>query len=206
MTPSVHTVVFAKAPRPGEAKTRLAPALGPRGAAELAARLLGHALTQALQANLGPVELCRSPDEADAWRAVTLPRGLIISAQGSGDLGTRLARAAERVTAGGHPVLLMGTDCPALTRQRLQAMARTLANVDATLTPVADGGYAALGLNRFHPTLFRDIPWSTAAVSRITAERIRALGWSLHCHPTLHDIDEPDDLRHLPPDWPEQHV
>ncbi|ABI56108.1 TIGR04282 family arsenosugar biosynthesis glycosyltransferase [Alkalilimnicola ehrlichii MLHE-1] len=203
MTPTVHTVVFAKAPRPGRVKTRLIPALGPAGAAELAARLLAHALAQALRADLGPVELCRSPDDDRAWGAVELPPGLILSGQGDGDLGARLARAAGRVIAGGRPALLMGTDCPALTADRLHAMARALGDADAAITPVADGGYAALGFNHCHPDLFRDVPWSTPTVCQVTAARLSALGWSLHHCPTLHDIDEPGDLRHLPPDWPE---
>ena len=56
------TIVFAKAPVAGLAKTRLAPALGAAGAAALAQRLLAHATAQAVGAALGPVEICTTPD------------------------------------------------------------------------------------------------------------------------------------------------
>lgn len=53
---------MAKAPVPGLAKTRLAPALGFEGAAAIALRLLQHAVAQAVAAGLGPVTLWAAPD------------------------------------------------------------------------------------------------------------------------------------------------
>jgi hypothetical protein len=68
-----RVVVFAKAPLPGRAKTRLIPALGAEGAARLARRMLGHALAQAMAARVGAVELCMSPGPEDAaWHGVEL--------------------------------------------------------------------------------------------------------------------------------------
>ena len=55
---STVVIVFAKAPVPGLAKTRLIPALGAAGAAALAERLLLQATAAAVAAQLGPVELC----------------------------------------------------------------------------------------------------------------------------------------------------
>ena len=57
-----------------------------------------------------------------AWQGI-LPGGLLLSDQGKGDLGRRLARAARRAIAGGEAVLLIGTDCPELTAGRLRAAA-----------------------------------------------------------------------------------
>ena len=54
-------VIFAKAPRAGYAKTRLIPALGADGAARLARRMLTHMVNQALDAGVGPTELCMTP-------------------------------------------------------------------------------------------------------------------------------------------------
>ncbi|MBT9476549.1 TIGR04282 family arsenosugar biosynthesis glycosyltransferase, partial [Polaromonas sp.] len=134
-------VIFAKAPQPGAAKTRLTPALGAEGAANLARRMLVHTLQQALAAGAGPVELCMSPAPGDpAWHGVALPDGVARTAQGDGDLGQRMARAVARATGQG-PVLLFGTDCPALTTAHLMEADRQLARHDAMLLPVADGGY-----------------------------------------------------------------
>jgi hypothetical protein len=203
MTTAPRLIVFAKAPVAGQAKTRLIPALGAPGAARLASTLLGHAVEQALASSVGPVELCVSPAPQDPSWTDLLPQhpALQLSDQGSGDLGERMARAAQRALAAGQPVLLMGTDCPGLTVDRLREAAQHLRSHDAVLIPAFDGGYVLLGLRRFDGSLFSGIAWSTASVADATRARIARLGWSLASLPTLHDIDEPDDLQWLPGHW-----
>ena len=197
-----RVVIFAKAPLAGLAKTRLIPALGMAGSAALAARLLQHALLQAVEADLGPVELCAAPTARHPiWDRLAIPEGVARSEQGDGDLGRRLARAAQRIVGGGERLLLMGTDCPALTSVRLRLAAAALGEHDASLIPATDGGYALLGLRRFHADLFTAMPWSTAEVAQLTRQRIAALGWSLAELSPLHDIDEPQDLQWLPAGW-----
>ena len=196
---SARLVVFAKAPQAGKVKTRLIPALGAQGASALAQRMLTHVLQQALQSNAGPVELCMSPPCDPAWENVAIPAAVLRTAQGEGDLGERMARAIRRVTAEvGVPVLLMGSDCPALTAAVLHEAARQLQTHDALLIPVADGGYVLIGLKSPCPTLFSQMPWSTASVAAETLSRMAALGLSVWRGPLLHDIDEPADLAHLP--------
>jgi rSAM/selenodomain-associated transferase 2 len=129
--------------------------------------------------------------------------GFAVPDQGEGDLGARMARAVHRVTTGphGHPVLLMGTDCPALTAGIIGEAAAQLARHDAVLVPVADGGYVLLGLRADCPDIFRDMAWSTAVVAAETRRRLAALGLNLWLGPTLNDIDEPADRVHLPSEW-----
>lgn len=197
-------VIFAKAPLAGLAKTRLIPALGAEGAARLARRFLDHAMAQAIQARVGPVELCLSPGPDDsAWHGVKRPDGVSCTDQGEGDLGARMARAVHRVTAGPHgqPILLMGTDCPQLTAGILRDAAAQLAQHDAVLIPVADGGYVLLGLRAPCPALFSEMAWSTPAVTAETLRRLAGLGLSVWVGPTLNDIDEPADLRFVPGSW-----
>lgn len=200
----VRILIFAKAPQPGFAKTRLIPTLGAGGAADLAQRLLMHTLNEALAAQVGRVELCVTPSAtAAAWRALDVSDVVQWSDQGSGDLGERLARATGRVIAGGESALVIGTDCPDLTAPRLQQAANALRHSDATLVPTADGGYALLGLNRFHASLFTGIGWSTATVAFETLCHLGKLGWTVQSEPMLHDIDEPADLKWLPKTWRE---
>ena len=201
MSTQPRLVVFAKAPQAGSAKTRLAPALGAEGAATLARTLLDHTLGQALAAGIGPVELCMSPGPDNAaWQGVTLPAGLTCTDQGEGDLGARMARAVQRVTTElQQPVLLFGTDCHALDATQLRAAAAALRQHDAALIPVADGGYVLIGLQAPCPELFEHMAWSTAGVAAETLRRLAARGLSTWIGPTLHDIDEPADLVHLPP-------
>jgi len=198
----MRILIFAKAPRAGAAKTRLIPALGADRAAALAHRMLDRMLASAIEAACGTVELCASPaiDSTD-WRDVALPRHLAISAQGEGDLGARLARHALRAIKQDGGVLLVGTDCLELDATKLRDAAQALRNVDTVLHPTFDGGYALLGLRRFDASLFDGIEWSTASVAETTRQRIAQLGRTLHLAATLHDIDEPADLAHVPAEW-----
>ena len=193
-------VVFAKAPRPGVAKTRLIPALGAQGAADLARRMLLHTLEQALASGVGDVELCMSPGPgASAWDGVALPPDLNLSDQGEGDLGQRMARAVDRVTTTlAQPVLLMGTDCPALSAAHIAHAAQQLQQHDAVLVPVADGGYVLMGLHAPCAEVFSNMAWSTATVASETIRRLELQSRSVWLGPRLHDIDEPEDLVHLP--------
>lgn len=198
MTPT-RIVIIAKAPIAGFCKTRLIPALGAHGAAWLAQRMLTRSVRCALDARLGPVELCVTPGfQAFDWPSLGLPDGLVWSEQGEGDLGARMGRAAQRVTAGGEAILLIGTDCPGLDSSVMKNAAAALQDHDACLVPAADGGYVLLGLKRFSPTLFDNMPWSTEVVAEETRQRLSRLGWRLSSLARLHDIDEPQDLTSLP--------
>jgi len=200
----IRTVILAKAPIAGFAKTRLIPKLGAQGAAELAAWLIKYTVNQALNANIGPVELCVTPDRNhQLWRKLELADDITWSKQGVGDLGNRLARIAKRVIDKKEAVLLIGTDCPQLDKEKLRHAALVLQTADACLIPAEDGGYTLLGLQQFHPSLFVNIPWSTNKVAEITRQRIRLLKWNMRELPSLNDIDHPEDLKWLPADWSE---
>lgn len=197
-----QVIVFAKAPVAGQAKTRLIPALGAEGAARLAAQLLDHALDVALAAAVGPVQLCVAPDRSHpAFVAAARRPGLSIGEQGVGDLGERMSRAFDAALHGDGPALLIGTDAPALDADYLRAAAHALDAADAVFGPTADGGYALIGLRRPAPGLFTGMRWSHDRVMAETRERLAALGLHHQELPMLHDIDEPQDLVHLPPQW-----
>lgn len=201
---SVRIVIVAKAPQEGFAKTRLIPKLGRKGAANLAKKLLKHAVMQAVEAKVGPVELCTTSENNFAWGELNLPPSISWSSQGEGDLGARLAKICMRVIHQSESVLLMGTDCPALNADYIQRSVQALKHYDASIVPVSDGGYALLALNKFDASLFSDIPWSTNKVTMLTRKRLSQLSWSLSISAELNDIDEPSDLQWLPKHWHEQ--
>lgn len=200
----VRLIIFAKAPIAGFAKTRLIPALGQAGAAQLAQTLLINTVNNGLESKFNTMELCVTPDPSHSvWEKFTIADNIVWSAQGDGDLGERLARASKRAVDQGESVLLIGTDCPQLTSTILQEAATALLDVNAVIIPATDGGYTLLGLNEFHPSIFEGIAWSTESVFVDTVDRFRKLHWQNHVMPPLHDIDEPQDLCWLPNDWPE---
>ena len=199
---STAVIVFAKAPVPGLAKTRLAPALGETGAAALAERMLHHALAQATAADVGPVELCAAPDATHpALQAAAAEQGARLSEQGTGDLGLRMHRALARSLMRHGRALLIGTDAPSLDATVLRQAASALQEHDAVFVPALDGGYALVGQRRADPRWFSDMQWSHDRVMEVTRERLRAAGVRWTELPPVADIDEPLDLKHLPPGW-----
>lgn len=201
---STAVIVFAKAPVAGVAKTRLTPALGAEGAAALAARMLRHTLAQAAQADIGPLELCCAPDAAHpALIAAAAPFGATLTAQGSGDLGLRMHRAFARALMRHGRALLIGTDAPALDAAMLRSAGERLLDHDAVFVPALDGGYALVGQRRADPRWFSDMAWSTAGVMEETRRRLRAAGLRWAELAPVADIDEPQDLVHLPAAWRE---
>jgi rSAM/selenodomain-associated transferase 1 len=195
-------LVFAKAPVAGYAKTRLAEAIGAQRAAQLAERLLVEATRRAVEADIGPVELCCAPDAAHpSFTALARSAPVTLAVQGEGDLGLRMRRAFERTLSTQRRAIVIGTDAPGLDAQYLREAAARLESHEAVLGPALDGGYALIGLRRPAAALFEGIAWSTARVLAQTRERLELLGLTHAELGMLADIDEPADLRHLPAAW-----
>lgn len=192
--PALKIAILAKAPVPGFAKTRLIPALGPDGAAMLQQRLTERAAATACAAKLGPVTLWAAPDESHAsFQALAVAHEIVVKRQPDGDLGARMLAAMQD-----GPVLVIGTDCPALTSSHLRACAEVLRDgIDAVIIPAEDGGYALIGTRRPIPALFSDMMWSTATVMTETRRRLARLGLTWREPLRLWDIDVPEDLARL---------
>lgn len=196
--PAACVLVFARYPTPGQAKTRLIPALGSAGAAQFYRQLAEGMISQLRILRQGyPVDVVLWYSGATAaTMADWLGEDWIYCPQPEGDLGHRLRMATDWAFGQGYDsVLVMGTDCPDLDESILRQGLRYLAQgADLVLGPANDGGYYLLGLTSPQPTLFEDITWSTAAVLAQTvaqAERLRLTPTYL---PTLIDIDTPEDL------------
>jgi glycosyltransferase A (GT-A) superfamily protein (DUF2064 family) len=108
---------------------------------------------------------------------------------------------AQHAAAGPMPLLLMGTDAPALDAALLRHAAVALQGRDAVFVPALDGGYALVGLRRPAPSLFAAIAWSTPQVMAQTRAALAAAGLRHAELPPVADIDEPPDLARLPPGW-----
>lgn len=203
-------IIFAKAPLPGYAKTRLAKKIGDQAAAQLATRMLQAAVEQAVLADLGPVELCCSPDTThSAFIALRQRYGITLTLQGEGDLGQRMARALQRALerhSYAHSyALLTGTDAPGLDAAYLRQAQAALQEKPVVFAPTFDGGYALVGVSKSAqqsiPRLFSEITWSTDVVLQQSRERL-AEESVLHTElALLHDIDEAEDLIHIPATW-----
>ena len=119
-------LVFAKAPRPGYAKTRLIPLLGAEGAAALQARLIKHTLNTVREAGFRAIQLCGTPADDDFLRFCAARYGADLVPQSDGNLGARMCAALSDTLAVSASAILVGSDCPAMTSHHLRAAVRAL--------------------------------------------------------------------------------
>lgn len=197
--PDTALLVFAKAPVPGQAKTRLIPALGPTGAAELHARLVRHTLKHAVAADIGPVTLWCAPDDKHPFFAECAREfGIGLQAQQGNDLGQRMAHALACSLRTFPHVLLIGTDCPALGSAVLRDAARRLhENTSAVFVPAEDGGYVLIGVRDCVPPIFDGIVWGSGSVMAHTRNHLRSLLLDWQELSPMADIDTPHALQRL---------
>lgn len=194
--------ILAKAPIPGEVKTRLVPAISEGEAARLHERLLRHTLAVALETTAcHRITLWTALDHAHPLFLELAGRhGIELRPQPEGDLGERMHHALACMEESG---LLIGSDCPALTPEVLHRCHAILQKVDAVVLPAEDGGYALIGLQRADPRLFSAIDWGTHSVMARTRDRIGELGWRLACPAVVWDVDRPEDLERVAGEFPD---
>jgi rSAM/selenodomain-associated transferase 1 len=197
--PQARVLVFAKAPIPGQVKTRLTGKYGEQGAARLHSSLLRRILSLLKAARLCRVTLCCSPDTKHAlFLACRRDYGVELCTQKGADLGQRMLHAFAKTLAETPLVLLIGSDCASLgvgdLRSALLALA---AGKDAVLGPAEDGGYLLLGLSRLDSSLFRRIHWGSGQVLAATRRRLRRAGFDWLELPSGWDVDYPADVRRL---------
>lgn len=201
-----HIAVFTKPPTPGLVKTRLVPALGAHGAAALHEYLLVRTLHMVSGAGASASLWIAGNPADEALRACTDDFFLPAHRQTGDDLGQRMAAALRASLGAYRRVLLIGSDCPALTAAHLREAAAQLDHdTPAVFIPAEDGGYVLVGvhvqsgahLDALLRAAFDDMPWSTEHVMRITRQRLTAerIRWAEL--PRLWDVDRPEDLARL---------
>ena len=197
-------LLFTRYPEPGRCKTRLIPALGRDGAADLHRDMTCRVLAQVTRlAAIRPhlLEIHYDGSTEDQMRAWLGP-DLHYRQQAAGDIGGRMQAAISRYQGRMQRLLLVGSDCPGLTAEIMAEAFMALTTHDLVLGPAFDGGYYLIGTHQESSrlicrTLFQDMPWGTDNVYPTT--KMRADQQRLRCHTLarLHDIDTPADLRYL---------
>jgi rSAM/selenodomain-associated transferase 1 len=192
--------IMCKAPRTGAAKTRLAGVVGAEAAARLAACFLAD-VAEAVEAV--PEDVGRrgygvyAPRDGEVALRALLPPAFGLVLQEGADLGVALAGAVRHFLEAAHDcVVLVNGDSPTLpTRFLVEAIALLRRPGDrVVLGPATDGGYYLIGLKRDHPALFRDIPWSTPEVCRLTQARAGEIGLEAAALPVWYDVDDAESL------------
>jgi rSAM/selenodomain-associated transferase 1 len=195
--------VMAKAPRIGDAKTRLVPPLSAEQAAGLSACFIRDATENiAAAAQRAAIEgyIAYSPPGAEAEFRPLLAEGTRLLPSRHAGLGASLYDAAEDLLSAGYgSACLVNSDSPTLPTSLLVDAARALSlpGDRIVLGPAEDGGYYLIGLKQAHARVFEDIAWSTPLVFAQTVERAREVGLERRVLPMWYDIDDVESLRRL---------
>jgi rSAM/selenodomain-associated transferase 1 len=196
-------MIAARAPNPGETKTRLGAAIGMEAAADLY-----RAFLQDLEATFGcdsgsrrwDLAWTHSPPDVDfraELRALTgreAPTDVWFVPQNGPDWGTRQANLLRWGFSQGYErVVLMASDSPQLERRHIEDAFRRLERHDVVLGRVRDGGYYLVGMVGYHDIL-SGVPMSTTSAADGVVQAAANLGLTIgETEPTF-DIDEVTDL------------
>lgn len=215
-----RVLVFAKAPVPGNVKTRLQPTLTPQQSVSVHRALVQYCLSQlceyvALSPQFDGIELWVAGDHP-WWLELERQFELTVFEQRGENLGERMAFAAEDAllrlkgsteAAATNSVLIVGTDCPFIDGEYLAQGAKALRHHDVVLGPAEDGGYVMIGFKKPCAAIFSQVSWGSELVLEQTRERLDRLGLSWWEQKPLPDIDRPQDLQKVfreKPDLAEQ--
>ena len=178
-----------KAPIVGTVKTRLAEEIGEvraLAAYEKMARFLFEHLAPRF-----PCEVHYAPAEGLTPMRKWLGSEHRYFPQPDGDLGIRMRFALQStLKRGAGAAILLGGDCPYVTKEVIWEAHRALRKNDLVIGPALDGGYYLLGARKVHGCLFREIPWGTDRVFQLTLERIQAAGLTVGILGKLADVDD----------------
>lgn len=177
-------IVFARAPRLGAVKRRLARGIGAMAALRFYRAQLAATLREARDPRWQLV-LAVTPDRTRTRWPARVPR----LSQGHGDLGARMLRALSCH----RRAVLVGSDIPGLTRDDIAAAFRALGRADAVFGPAEDGGYWLVGFGPRRPANpFAGVRWSTRHALADTLTNFR--GRRVALLRRLRDVDTAADL------------
>jgi len=186
---------FARAPRAGAVKTRMLPRLSAGEACALHRELVLWTCRTLLASGLGEVHLYVAGDTGDPLFAACRELGVAqVCPQRGADLGARMYHALDAGLGECQKVVLVGSDCPAISPAYLELALAGLEGADVVLGPAEDGGYVLLGARRITPGVFAGIGWGGDAVYARTLDNLAAEGLRCTALPTLWDVDRPEDL------------
>ena len=204
LSPHTALVIFAKAPIPGEVKTRLCPPLTPDEAATLHGSFVLDMLERTklavakLQLPFHRYLACAPSSELVFFKIMEERQGVRLLDQVGEDLGQRMHHTFVDLFAKGYKqVIIVGTDVPTLPLPVYQEAFAILSHSDVVLGPALDGGYYLIGLTRSAEQLFAEVPWSTDQVLAVTQQQAKQLGLSVGLTTAWRDVDALADLQSL---------
>ncbi len=189
MTNNAALIIMIKNPVLGKAKTRIASTTGDEEALRIYKLLLNHTRKITEATSIDRYLYYSDYIEEDAWSSDVFNKRI----QSKGDLGNRLRDAFSTLSEEYNKMIVIGSDCAAITPEHIMTAVKALDNNDVVIGPVHDGGYYLLGMNSYYPEIISDIEWSTDVVASQTLNKAKEINLSTHSIETLHDIDYHED-------------
>ena len=182
-------VIMAKRPIAGAVKQRLAHGIGAVAAVRFYRTVLSHTLMRLGTDPRWRTYLAVTPDLALA--ETCWPSHVTRLRQGHGGLGERMQSLLDCLPPG--PVVIVGSDIPAIRSSHIAEAFRRLGGADAVFGPAPDGGYWLVGLRRSPRRLapFDGVPWSTEHVLAATCANLK--GRTVALTSMLGDVDTEED-------------
>jgi len=185
-------IVFVRKPELGKVKTRLAESVGPQKALDIYKALLLH--TRNVVENVDTKRFVfyhESIDYSDEWAAEKFSK----KKQVDGNLGEKLQDAFDVCFKTCNQVVVIGSDCASLHPSHIETAFSFLQKSDTVIGPTYDGGYYLLGMNKYNPSLFQGINWSTETVFDETVSAITENNLTYTTLDKLSDIDYLEDWK-----------
>jgi uncharacterized protein len=192
--------IMAKAPQPGQVKTRLCPPLSYGEAAQLYQCFLLDKIAQLNALPRAAPVISYSPADCRNLFEDLTPSHFMLFPQRGDDLGARILWTFDQLFRQGYTqVVVIDSDTPTLPTAHLEQALRLMARRenDVVLGPTEDGGYYLIGLRQSRRELFEQMPWSTSQVFPETRRRSKLYGLTVACTEYWYDVDTPDDLARL---------
>lgn len=191
-----HVVIFARQPKLGQVKTRLAATVGDARALEIYVALAERVVASLNEPDAWKLVVRCAPDVARGDVERWLGGAVAVAPQGDGDLGARMSRAlTAHLEQGAARVVIVGTDCPDVGPEIVRQAFAALETNDLVYGPALDGGYYLVGARRPVPQVFVDVPWSAPDTLAVSLERAQSADLSVQLLEPLSDIDTEDDWR-----------
>ena len=187
-------IIFARNPKLGKVKTRLAKTIGDFAALETYKILMKHTANVVEKSNAEKIVFYSEYiDNNDVWAKIKCKK----VKQSEGDLGEKMQTAFEYAFELGYKkIVIIGSDVYSLKTEHIDSAFTQLETHDVVIGPAHDGGYYLLGLNFIIPELFEQKKWGTSSVLENTLADLNELNVTL-LEP-LNDIDTYEDLKKEP--------
>ncbi len=184
-------IVFAREPRLGKVKTRLARRLTTGTVLDLYKAFIKDVLATVLRVRCDKRFIyytgCRSSGVSFLKKFSPL---FVLRRQYGKDLGERMHQAfVHSYKNGFDKTLILGTDCLSLTQKDIRLAFEKLNDFSCVLGPSQDGGYYLIALRVPQKKFFTSIPWGTEEVLQRTLYQAERLTMKTFLLPKKEDID-----------------